>query len=635
MIKEVQEAQNIILFIDEIHTVINAGSTGGSLDASNILKPPLARGELRCIGATTTDEFRKYIEKDAAFERRFQRIDVTEPSVADTVSILRGLRERFESHFGVHIADAALVMAAQLSQRYIQGRYQPDKSIDLVDEACASVRVQLDSQPEVIDKLERRELQLDVEATALAAEKDEASKLRLDEVRNELASVREELRPLRIRLQAEKERHGKVQELRRKLEEKQRKLEKAERERDTQLAADLRHFVIPDLLRQLQVAEEQAANNSSTGDHTSLTADRVGPDQIAEIVSRWTGIPVSRLSQSDRDRLLGLSAELHKRVVGQDAAVDAVAQAVLRSRAGLANPNAPASFLELGPTGTGKTELAKALAQQLFADPRALVRIDCSEFMEQHSVARLIGSPPGYVGHDEGGQLTEAVRRRPYAVLLFDEVEKAHPLVMNVLLQLLDDGRLTDGKGRTVDFSNTIVIFTSNLGAMHLLEGIDPRTGEVSTGTEARVLGEVRKHFRPEFINRLTDMVIFKPLSRKQLAQIVHLQLQSLQQRLAERHINIDLTDAAADRALDLGYDAQYGARPLKRWIERYITTELARLTIAGNLPDSCSIRVDADPKTRELVFVVMRNGDSRTSSPSCTYYSPASSRMQDELLDE
>ncbi|KAH0463974.1 hypothetical protein IEQ34_006760 [Dendrobium chrysotoxum] len=603
VLKEVEDAAGkVILFIDEIHLVLGAGRTEGSMDAANLFKPMLARGQLRCIGATTLEEYRKYVEKDAAFERRFQQVYVAEPSVADTISILRGLKERYEGHHGVRIQDRALVVAAQLSARYITGRHLPDKAIDLVDEACANVRVQLDSQPEEIDNLERRRIQLEVEMHALEKEKDKASKSRLSEVKKELDDLRDKLQPLVMRYRKEKERIDEIRRLKQKREELLFALQEAERRMDLARAADLRYGALQEIDAAIAQLEGEAG-----GENLMLT-ENVGPDQIAEVVSRWTGIPVTRLGQNDKERLIGLAERLHKRVVGQDQAVDAVAEAVLRSRAGLGRPQQPTgSFLFLGPTGVGKTELAKALAEQLFDDETLIVRIDMSEYMEQHSVARLIGAPPGYVGHEEGGQLTEAVRRRPYSVVLFDEVEKAHTSVFNTLLQVLDDGRLTDGQGRTVDFSNTVIIMTSNLGAEHLLAGM---LGNSSMKiARERVMEEVRRHFRPELLNRLDEIVVFDPLSHDQLRKVARLQMKDVAVRLAERGIALGVTDAALDVVLSESYDPIFGARPIRRWLEKRVVTELSRMLIREEIDENSTVYIDVVPGKKELSYRVEKNG--------------------------
>ncbi|QCD80820.1 ATP-dependent Clp protease ATP-binding subunit ClpB [Vigna unguiculata] len=548
VLKEVEKAEGkVILFIDEIHLVLGAGSTDGSMDAANLLKPMLARGQLRCIGATTLGEYRKYVEKDAAFERRFEQVFVAEPSVADAISILRGLKERYEGHHGVRIQDRALLMAVQLSSRYITGRHLPDKAIDLVDEACANVRVQLDSQPEEIDSLESKRMQLEVELHALEKENDKASKARFIEVRKELDDLREKLQPLMMRYRKEKERVDEIRRLKQKREALLFALQEAERRYDLARAADLRYGAIQEVEAAIQRLEE------NTGENLMLT-EAVGPEQIAEVVSRWTGIPVTSLGQNEKQRLIGLGERLHNRVVGQHLAVNSVTEAVLRSRTGLGRPQQPTgSFLFLGPTGVGKTELAKALAEQLFDDEKQLVRIDMSEYMVQQSVSRLIGAPPGYVGHEEGGQLTEAVRRRPYSVVLFDEVEKAHPSVFNTLLQVLDDGRLTDGQGLTVDFRNTVIMMTSNLGAEHLLSGLSGKC-PMHIARDL-VMEEVRKHFRPELLNRLDEIVVFDTLSREQLVKVARLQMKDVANRLAARGIALAVTDAALDYIVGESYD--------------------------------------------------------------------------------
>ncbi|XP_037472938.1 chaperone protein ClpB1 [Triticum dicoccoides] len=601
VLKEVEEADGkVILFIDEIHLVLGAGRTEGSMDAANLFKPMLARGQLRCIGATTLEEYRKYVEKDAAFERRFQQVYVAEPSVADTISILRGLKEKYEGHHGVRIQDRAIVVAAQLSARYIMGRHLPDKAIDLVDEACANVRVQLDSQPEEIDNLERKRIQLEVELHALEKEKDKASKARLVEVRKELDDLRDKLQPLTMKYRKEKERIDEIRKLKQRREELQFTLQEAERRMDLARVADLKYGALQEIDAAIAKLEGE------TGENLMLT-ETVGPEQIAEVVSRWTGIPVTRLGQNDKERLVGMADRLHTRVVGQTEAVNAVAEAVLRSRAGLGRPQQPTgSFLFLGPTGVGKTELAKALAEQLFDDENLLVRIDMSEYMEQHSVARLIGAPPGYVGHEEGGQLTEQVRRRPYSVILFDEVEKAHVAVFNTLLQVLDDGRLTDGQGRTVDFRNTVIIMTSNLGAEHLLAGmVGKNSMKVARDL---VMQEVRRHFRPELLNRLDEIVVFDPLSHEQLRKVARLQMKDVAVRLAERGVALAVTDAALDVILSLAYDPVYGARPIRRWIEKRVVTQLSKMLIQEEIDENCTVYIDAANKD-ELAYRVDRSG--------------------------
>ncbi|KAI8998154.1 P-loop containing nucleoside triphosphate hydrolase protein [Gaertneriomyces semiglobifer] len=598
VLKEVKDAEGgIILFIDEIHTVLGAGKTEGSMDAANLLKPMLARGELRLIGATTLGEYQKHVEKDPAFERRFQMVQVGEPSVESTISILRGIREKWETFHGVRILDGALVTAASLADRYITNRFLPDKAIDLVDEACANTRVQLDSQPEVIDALERKHLQLEVEATALAKEKDQVSQQRLQKVKEEMAHIQEQLRPLKLRYEQEKLRVDQVRQLKSKLDELKNKIADAERRYDLATAADLKYYAVPDTEKKIAELEskqkeekDRLAEAAANGEASAvLVSEIVTPDQIMEVVSRWTGIPVTRLSKTQTDRLLHLADTLHKRVVGQDDAVKAVAQAVLRSRAGLGGQGTIGSFLFLGPTGVGKTELAKTLAKELFDDDKkGLIRIDMSEYMEQHTVARLIGAPPGYIGYDEGGQLTEQVRRHPYCVILFDEIEKAHPQVLNVLLQVLDDGRLTDGKGRTVDFTNTVVIMTSNVGSQILM------SAGYSKEVKDLVMAEVRKSFKPELLNRITDIITFHPLGVVELREIAKIQLRDIERRLASKQIRLLMTDAAADYVLKKAYDPAFGARPLRRYLERVLVTKLSKMLIAGDLVENSTALVDA-----------------------------------------
>jgi len=609
VLKEVKEAEGkIILFIDEIHLVLGAGKTEGSMDAANLLKPMLARGELRCIGATTLKEYQKYVEKDAAFERRFQQVYVGEPSVEDTISILRGLKEKYETHHGVRLADSALVVAAQLAHRYISQRFLPDKAIDLIDEACANVRVQLDSQPEEIDQLERRRLQLEIELMALEKEKgegDKATQQRLAQVQEELAKIKDKVEPLKLRYEQERGKLNEIRRLKQRLEELKNKAEAAERQYDRATAADLRFGAIPDLEKRIKDMQREQEKNDREAPSDRMLAEVVRPEQIAEIVSKWTGIPVSKLSQTERGRLLSLAERLHKRIVGQNEAVDAVSEAVLRSRAGMASDKQPTgSFLFLGPTGVGKTELAKALAEDLFDDENNMVRIDMSEYMEQHAVARLIGAPPGYVGYEEGGQLTEAIRRRPYSVILFDEVEKAHLRVLNVLLQVLDDGQLTDGQGRTVNFRNTVIIMTSNVGAEHISQGLSSdsgKEGQLSPQVKERVMEAVRNHFRPEFLNRLDDIVLFHPLSRENLHEIIRVMLDRVGKRLEDRDIGLDINKDALDLILKNAYDPLYGARPLRRYIEKNVVTQISKEIIMGNLPEHSMLHIGA--KDDQLTF--------------------------------
>jgi ATP-dependent Clp protease ATP-binding subunit ClpB len=602
VLKEVTDSQGqIILFIDELHTVVGAGKAEGAMDAGNLLKPMLARGELHCIGATTLDEYRKHIEKDAALERRFQPVMVDQPSVEDTISILRGLRERYEVHHGVRIKDSALVAAAVLSNRYISDRFLPDKAIDLVDEAAAKLRTEIDSMPTELDEISRRVMQLEIEREALRKESDAASKERLAKLEKELANLKAEQDALKARWQAEKQSVQQFQTLQEQLEQTKREIELAERNYDLNRAAELKYGRLPELEKKLKA--EQAKLGRQDGANR-LIKEEVDEEDIAEVVSRWTHIPVSKLLEGEKEKLLHLSEELHKRVIGQDEAVDAVAEAVIRARSGLKDPNRPiGSFIFLGPTGVGKTELARALAEFLFDDERAMVRIDMSEYQEKHTVSRLVGAPPGYVGYEEGGQLTEAVRRRPYCVILFDEIEKAHHDVFNVLLQVLDDGRLTDGQGRTVDFKNTIVIMTSNIGSLRILQFQGSFIGEVYDRMKDAVLDELRRHFRPEFLNRVDEIVVFHALTEEDLKKIVDIQVRQLQRRLDERHITLRLSDAAKEHLVRTGYDPSYGARPLKRTIQKEVETALARQMLEGKIRDGQTIEVDYDVSHDRLSF--------------------------------
>ncbi|MGI6315700.1 MAG: ATP-dependent chaperone ClpB [Christensenellales bacterium] len=592
VLEEVKQAEGrIILFIDELHNIVGAGRTEGSMDAGNILKPMLARGELHCIGATTLDEYRKYIEKDAALERRFQPVMVEEPTVEDTISILRGLKERYEVFHGVKIQDQALISAAVLSNRYITDRFLPDKAIDLVDEACALIRTELESMPTEMDEISRKIMQHEIEETALSKEEDAGSKAHLEEIRKELAELREQMNAMQAKWELEKKEINLVQSLREQIEATNAEIERAERSYDLNKAAELKYGKLPGLLKQL----EEAETKGDTGTHHTLLRDRVTEEEIARIVERWTGIPVSRLMEGEREKLLRLEDTLHKRVIGQDEAVKAVSDAILRSRAGIQNPDRPlGSFLFLGPTGVGKTELAKALTETLFDDEKNMVRIDMSEYMEKFSVSRLLGAPPGYVGYEEGGQLTEAVRRHPYSVVLFDEIEKAHPDVFNVLLQVLDDGRITDSQGRTVDFKNTILILTSNLGSQILLEGIDEH-GNLTSEARSQVEAMLRRQFRPEFLNRIDEIVFYKPLTREEIGKIVDLLLRNLSERLADRQLTLELTPAAKSFVVENGYDPTFGARPLKRFLQTSVETLLARRLITDPPVPGTNMIVDVE----------------------------------------
>jgi ATP-dependent Clp protease ATP-binding subunit ClpB len=593
VLKEVTDSKGqIILFIDEIHTVVGAGATQGAMDAGNLLKPMLARGELRCIGATTLDEYRKYIEKDAALERRFQQVYVDQPSVEDTISILRGLKERYEVHHGVKISDSALVAAATLSTRYISDRFLPDKAIDLVDEAAARLKMEITSKPEELDEIDRKILQLEMEKLSLQKESDPASRERLERLEKELADLKEEQRALNAQWQSEKDILNRIQSIKEEIDRVNVEIQQAERDYDLNKAAELKYGKLAELQKSLQEAEAHLTATQTSG--KSLLREEVTEADIAEIISKWTGIPISKLVESEMEKLLHLEDELHQRVVGQDEAVTAVADAIQRSRAGLADPNRPtASFIFLGPTGVGKTELAKALAAYLFDTEDAMVRIDMSEYMEKHAVSRLIGAPPGYVGYEEGGQLTEAIRRRPYAVILFDEIEKAHPDVFNVMLQILDDGRVTDAQGHTVDFKNSVIIMTSNVGSQYIMDV----AGEESQYDEMRhrVMEAMRASFRPEFLNRIDEVIIFHPLQRHQLRQIVQLQVKRLEQRLAERKMSLKLSESALDFLAEIGYDPVFGARPLKRAIQRELETQIAKAILRSEFHEGDTIFVDVE----------------------------------------
>ena len=599
VLNEVKNSEGrIILFIDELHTIVGAGKTEGSMDAGNLLKPMLARGELHCIGATTLDEYRKYIEKDPALERRFQTVLVKEPSVEDTIAILRGLEERYEVFHGVKITDPAIIAAATLSDRYITDRFLPDKAIDLIDEACAMIRTEMDSMPTELDVIRRKIIQMEIEEAALKNETDELSQGRLTELRRELAEQRDKFNAMKAQWENEKNAIGKVQQLREQIEKLGAQIEQAEQSYDLETAARLKYGELPELKKQL-AQEEALAQNAK---QSNLLRDKVTEEEIAKIVERWTGIPVAKLVEGEREKLLHLDEQLHKRVVGQDEAVRSVSEAILRSRAGIQDPNRPlGSFLFLGPTGVGKTELAKALAEALFDDEKNLVRIDMSEYMEKFSVTRLIGAPPGYVGYDEGGQLTEAVRRKPYSVVLFDEVEKAHPDVFNILLQVLDDGRITDSQGRTVDFKNTILILTSNLGSEYLLNGITDN-GEISEEARSQVEQLLKRSFRPEFLNRLDEIVFYKPLTKENIVKIIDLQMDALNARLADKQLRCELTPEAKQFIINAAYDPQYGARPLRRYLQHTVETLLARRIVEGNVSPGATLRVEVRDDALQVV---------------------------------
>lgn len=594
VLNEVEKSEGrIILFIDEIHNIVGAGRTEGSMDAGNLLKPKLARGELHCIGATTLDEYRKYIEKDAALERRFQKVLVDQPSVEDTISILRGLKERFEIHHGVRITDGALIACATLSDRYISDRFLPDKAIDLMDEAAARIRTEIDSMPAELDEISRKIMQLEIEKQALGKETDKASAARLATLEKELAALKEEDASMRAQWENEKKAISEVKGTKQQIEEVKHQMEEAERNYDLEKLAQLKYGTLPELEKKLE--EEKQKADSVDGGEARLLKEEVNEEEIAEVISSWTGIPVSKLVETEREKLLKLPEILHQRVVGQNEAVTAVSEAILRARAGLKDENRPiGSFIFLGPTGVGKTELAKALSESLFDTERNMIRIDMSEYMEKHSVSRLVGAPPGYVGYDEGGQLTEAVRRKPYSVILFDEIEKAHPDVFNILLQLLDDGRLTDNQGRTVDFKNTIVIMTSNIGSSELIENMN-QEGYIPEEVKEKVTGELKNYFRPEFLNRVDDIIVFSALTLEQVKKIIDLAFKGIEKRLADREMKLTITDAAKELIAKESYDPQYGARPIKRYLQKHVENELASMIIRGDLLDGGSVTIDSD----------------------------------------
>ena len=600
VLQEVKKSEGkIILFIDEIHTIVGAGKTDGAMDAGNLLKPMLARGELHCIGATTLNEYRQYIEKDQALERRFQPVMVDEPSVEDTISILRGLKERYEVFHGVKIADNALIAAATLSHRYISDRFLPDKAIDLIDEACSMIKTEMESMPTELDEISRKIMQLEIEETALSKEKDEISKQRLQDIQKEKAELKTKFDSMKAKWDNEKASIVKVQKLREDIEKVNSQIEQAERNYELNKAAELKYGKLPELQKQLKIKEEKAEKEKSADDN--LLRNKVTEDEIAKIISRWTGIPVAKLIEGEREKLLHLSEILHKRVIGQDEAVEKVSEAIIRSRAGISDPKKPiGSFLFLGPTGVGKTELAKALAESLFDDEHNIVRIDMTEYMEKYSVSRLIGAPPGYVGYEEGGQLTEAVRRKPYSVVLFDEIEKAHPDVFNILLQVLDDGRITDSQGRTVDFKNTIIILTSNLGSEYILEGIGAN-GEISEEAKNKVNSLLKKSFRPEFLNRLDEIIFYKPLRKDEISKILELLIQDLEKRLEDKHINLELTKSAKDYLIDNGYDEIYGARPLKRFVQKKLETLIAKKILSQEILPNTTVAIDCINNELEL----------------------------------